>query len=44
MAQTQTGAVAASFVPEPQALRETVSRQRLVLIIIGVLLVQFQER
>ena len=38
MAQTQTGAVAASFVPEPQALRETVSRQRLVLIIIGVLL------
>jgi EmrB/QacA subfamily drug resistance transporter len=38
MAQTQTGAVAASFVPEPQALRETVSRQRLILIIIGVLL------
>src|SRR5229473_7872295 len=38
MAQTQTRSAATISVPEPQALRTTVSRQRLVLIIIGVLL------
>src|SRR6266849_7580213 len=38
MAQTQTRSAATISVPEPQALGATVSRQRLVLIIIGVLL------
>src|SRR5579884_393718 len=38
MAQAQTGSVAAISALEPKALRDTVSRQRLVLIIIGVLL------
>ena len=38
MAQTQTGSAAAISVSEPQSLSTTVSRQRLVLIIIGVLL------
>jgi EmrB/QacA subfamily drug resistance transporter len=38
MAQTQTGSAAAMSVSEPQSLSTTVSRQRLVLIIIGVLL------
>ncbi|HKV03089.1 MAG TPA: MDR family MFS transporter [Ktedonobacteraceae bacterium] len=38
MAQTQTGSAAAITTQEPQALGATVSRQRLVLIIIGVLL------
>ncbi len=38
MAQTQTGSIAAKSVSEPQSLSATASRQRLVLIIIGVLL------
>ena len=38
MAQTQTGSAAAISVSEPQSLSATASRQRLVLIIIGVLL------
>ena len=38
MAQTQTGSAATISLPEPQALDATVNRQRLVLIIIGVLL------
>src|SRR5437879_11701863 len=38
MAQTQTGSAAAISVSEPQSLSVTASRQRLVLIIIGVLL------
>src|SRR5437588_6764382 len=38
MAQTQTGSAAALSVSEPQSLSTTVSRQRLILIIIGVLL------
>jgi EmrB/QacA subfamily drug resistance transporter len=38
MAQTQNGSAAAIITQEPQALSSTASRQRLVLIIIGVLL------
>lgn len=38
MAQTQTGSATALSVSEPQSLSATASRQRLVLIIIGVLL------
>ncbi len=38
MSQTQTGSAAAISASEPQALSATVSRQRLVLIIAGVLL------
>jgi EmrB/QacA subfamily drug resistance transporter len=38
MAQTQNGSAAAITTQEPQALSSTASRQRLVLIIIGVLL------
>src|SRR5579875_668906 len=38
MAQVQTRSAAAISAPEPQALSATVSRQRLILIIIGVLL------
>src|SRR5712692_6474086 len=38
MAQTETGAAAAISAPEPEGLRTTVSRQRVVLILIGVLL------